>query len=338
MLESLYDLPVSKILLKVLYKLEPEKLSNENLWQLVDLTSKPEKAKALAMCPQVQAESLSGLLDLPDWLVSPGLFQLLAQILGEDQTLSAIIPPAILDAPKSIRHSIKKSLSKAKNLTHLETLVYHWADRLYDNVTFPEPPFAASDQLTPIENGLALRREGRNMHNCVAGYAQQIVSGKSYFYHWQGDYPATVQLDKDREGNWLLQEYLGYANQTLPETEKICIVKTLARAFQPDGLFIQCCSIAGTTYYDYQQAELEFQHGQRLILRAEPDNEHDHRAVEVLTQKNQKLGYLPRYQNARVSAWLKRGLPVQATLLSDYQGGWLLRIYVSADDEKHNDQ
>ncbi len=77
MLESLYDLPVSKILLKALNKLESKKLSNENLWQLVDLTTKSEKARALAMCPQVKAESLSGLLDLPDRLVSPGLFQLL---------------------------------------------------------------------------------------------------------------------------------------------------------------------------------------------------------------------------------------------------------------------
>jgi len=50
----------------------------------------------------------------------------------------------------------------------------------------------------------------------------------------------------------------------------------------------------------------------------------------VLTGTGQKLGYLPRHQNARVAAWLKRGLPVQATLLSDHQNGWLLQVYVAS--------
>jgi len=134
-------------------------------------------------------------------------------------------------------------------------------------------------------------------------------------------------------GHWSLQEYLGYDNQTLPETEKVRIIKALADAFAPHGLFIMRCSIAGTRYYHYPELEPDFNNGDRLHLQTEPDNEHDPRAVEVLTQNRQKLGYLPRHQNARVAAWLKRGLPVQATLLNDHQNGWLLYVYVASEAE-----
>ena len=332
-LESLFELPVSKSLLKNLYKLPPDGITCDSLWHLYDLFAQPAHARAIALCPKLSPAALGELANVPDWMVSPGLFQVLATVLDDDQPLVSIIPPAILNAPGRIRSGIKQSFSSVKTLMQLKNRIYHWADKLYDNVVFPEPPFEATFELTPLRDGLALRWEGRKMHNCVAAYAQQIVEGRCYFYHWHGEHPATVQLNRDREGHWSLQEYLGYANHTLPETEKIRIVKALANAFAPHGLFIMRCTIAGTRYYHYPELEPDFNNGDHLHLQAEPDNEHDHRAVEVLTGTGQKLGYLPRHQNARVAAWLKRGLPVQATLLSDHQNGWLLQVYVASEIE-----
>ncbi|WP_198246346.1 HIRAN domain-containing protein [methane-oxidizing endosymbiont of Gigantopelta aegis] len=332
-LESLFELPVSKSLLKSLYKLPPEDITCDSLWHLYDLFEQPAQAKAIALCPELSPAALGELAKVPGWMVSPGLFQVLATVLNNEQLLVSIIPPAILNAPSDIRSSIQTSFSSIKTVLQLENRIYHWADKLYDNVVFPEPPFEATGELTPLRDGLALRREGRKMHNCVAGYTQQIVEGRCYFYHWHGEHPATVQLNQDREGHWLLQEYLGYANHTLPETEKVRIVNALAEAFAPYGLFIMRCSIAGTRYYHYPELEPDFNNGDRLHLQAEPDNEHDPRAVEVLTGTGHKLGYLPRHQNARVAAWLKRGLPVQATLLSDHQNGWLLQVYVASEAE-----
>jgi len=111
------------------------------------------------------------------------------------------------------------------------------------------------------------------------------------------------------------------------------VVNALAEAFAPHGLFIMRSTIAGTRYYHYPELEPDFNNGDRMHLQAEPDNEHDPRAVEVLTRTGHKLGYLPRHQNARIAAWLKRGLPVQATLLNDHQNGWLLQVYVASEAE-----
>ncbi len=182
-LESLFDLPCAKGLLKGLYKLKPEALSRENIWNLFDLTARHEKSRAICMCPALTTESLPELLQVPNWMVTPGLFQILSAELDENQSLSSIIPPSILNAPYDIRLPIKKSFSKAKNLAELERRVFNWADRLYDQANFPEPPIKASEFLEPIRTGLALRREGRKMRNCVVGYAEQVLRGDFYFYH-----------------------------------------------------------------------------------------------------------------------------------------------------------
>jgi len=113
-LESLFELPVSKSLLKSLYKLPPEDITRDSLWHLYDLFEQPEQAKAIAMCPGLPPAALSELAKVPEWMVSPGLFQVLAEVLDNDQPLVSIIPPAILNAPDNIRSDIKKSFSNWK--------------------------------------------------------------------------------------------------------------------------------------------------------------------------------------------------------------------------------
>jgi len=76
------------------------------------------------------------------------------------------------------------------------------------------------------------------------------------------------------------------------------------------------CHVAGTGYVPGIAERVKaLRPGQRLLLRAEPQNRYDEQAVLVLNPAGEKLGYVPRSHNDLPAALLKAGQPVQATLL-----------------------
>ncbi len=58
-------------------------------------------------------------------------------------------------------------------------------------------------------------------------------------------------------------------------------------------------TINGLVYYDGTRRRIAgLRPGERLVLRREPTNPYDERAIEVWTRQGYKLGYLPRRINA----------------------------------------
>lgn len=45
----------------------------------------------------------------------------------------------------------------------------------------------------------------------------EILSGEVYFYHWDGEEPASVCVVSTAGGDWIVEQALGYRNQTLSE-------------------------------------------------------------------------------------------------------------------------
>lgn len=68
--------------------------------------------------------------------------------------------------------------------------------------------------------------------------------------------------------------------------------------------------IAGFKYYSGPSLVARLRPGDRLLLRAEPDNPHDPQAVEVFWGAD-KLGYVPRCKNPALSRLLAQGAPVE---------------------------
>ena len=60
----------------------------------------------------------------------------------------------------------------------------------------PVPGITIGDtSITPLTSALALEREGKKMHHCVAGYDRMVEEGRSYIYHINcGEEPATLEL------------------------------------------------------------------------------------------------------------------------------------------------
>ena len=65
--------------------------------------------------------------------------------------------------------------------------------------------------------------------------------------------------------------------------------------------------------------------------RREPENEHDPRAVAILTPDGDMLGYIPRISNQRIAALLDAGEKAHARLIfKSLQGSsqeYIFRVY-----------
>jgi hypothetical protein len=88
----------------------------------------------------------------------------------------------------------------------------------------------------------------------------------------------------------------------------------VAHASRETWKTLQTSPIAGFQYHQGETLWPQLAVGQPLQLVREPDNRHDNRAVRMDWQ-GQKLGYLPRLDNAAVSQLLDRGERLEAVIV-----------------------
>ena len=67
------------------------------------------------------------------------------------------------------------------------------------------------------------------------------------------------------------------------------------------------CNIAGTTFLDLDEIEPELREHQLLMLKREPKNKNDNKAILILTEDGQKLGYVPKNKNEVLSNLMDAG-------------------------------
>ena len=67
------------------------------------------------------------------------------------------------------------------------------------------------------------------------------------------------------------------------------------------------CNIAGTTFLNLKDIEPKLKKNQLLVLKREPKNEYDDKAIMILTEDGQKLGYLPQERNEILSRLMDAG-------------------------------
>ena len=67
------------------------------------------------------------------------------------------------------------------------------------------------------------------------------------------------------------------------------------------------CNIAGTTFLNLKDIEPNLKKNQLLVLKREPKNEYDDKAILILTEDGQKLGYVPQERNEILSRLMDAG-------------------------------
>jgi hypothetical protein len=87
----------------------------------------------------------------------------------------------------------------------------------------------------------------------------------------------------------------------------------VAQADVTAHILLQDSPLAGFQYHAGKTVWPELKVGDALTLTREPDNPHDARAVRV-DWHGQKLGYVPRRENADVARLLDNGQPLVARI------------------------
>ena len=70
---------------------------------------------------------------------------------------------------------------------------------------------------------------------------------------------------------------------------------------------LQNCNIAGTTFLNLKDIEPKLKKNQLLVLKREPKNKYDDKAILILTEDGQKLGYVPQEKNEILSRLMDAG-------------------------------
>lgn len=92
-------------------------------------------------------------------------------------------------------------------------------DRLKD-VPFPPSPFVGSAEIQPISTTLDLYVEGQHMQHCIAIYLDKALSGKFFAYKVTAPVRATLSICRNRAGEWVQDQLVGFANQAIPAEVK----------------------------------------------------------------------------------------------------------------------
>lgn len=85
------------------------------------------------------------------------------------------------------------------------------------------------------------------------------------------------------------------------------------------------CYVAGTTFReDIDEIELELQKDDLLVLKREPDNEHDKLAIAIYDKGERRIGYIPQRKNEILARLMDAGKIVFGKIESKkWQNSWL---------------
>lgn len=87
--------------------------------------------------------------------------------------------------------------------------------------------------------------------------------------------------------------------------------------------------LAGMAYYDFPDGPGDaFEAGQELVLKREPDNPYDDRAIEVFLPDGRKLGYVARRENEALSRLMDAGVSVRATVREVGEGPYSVTMRI----------
>jgi HIRAN domain len=91
-----------------------------------------------------------------------------------------------------------------------------------------------------------------------------------------------------------------------------------------EEIFLIETHVAGTSHVPIREIERGISIGDSLVLRREQDNPHDSLAILILTEKGEKLGYVPRDRNEILARLMDAGKFLFARLESkEWHGDWL---------------
>lgn len=111
----------------------------------------------------------------------------------------------------------------------------------------------------------------------------------------------------------------------------VALPATAARAREGRRLRLLNTYVAGIGRYAPAGSTARLSTGEAVVLRREPENGYDTRAVSVWTAAGEKLGYVPRIDNQALANLMDAGLDPEARILSVAAGGGRPEVALEID-------
>lgn len=320
LLKAATEAPFNKTYFKLLSRLPVSEFNGETLETARWISLEERLLKALIEGPNELSFDLIDLAaSLPKWLQHAWLLRFIDRHYTRPYNREIMFPRTFLHAPPDLHGKIVQSLKHYCDAVTvigavLAPMINRWVFELDIDNPFPTPPIPGNEILQPILTPQALLKESQEMKNCVLDYYESIKSGQNYFYKWLGDERATVQLSLDDKGaGWKLVQHLGCKNHDLDQLT-IRAIRDVVYSQLPKKPRSFKTNIAGLAYYQAEKVRGQLCVGAPLLLRREPGNLYDRRAIEVLTDEGIKLGYIPQLRNKRLSRLMDEGETLMARI------------------------
>jgi hypothetical protein len=214
LLARLSGIKCTKSTIRILSKLGKRAHGADCYRALLSAALDPPAAKIFAHAAEIKPSGIETWMGLPEPARLPNLLGIIIAEPDISEELGEIVRQIPADMP-SIWYRLGQSLSRLRAGNEIAEWCQRWEDRILDEVNFPEAPFSGCRRLRPLSSGQDMRREGREMRNCLGDLIGDALWGRAYYYHWGGAQPATVMLETCPERGWRVGRILGPGNEEI---------------------------------------------------------------------------------------------------------------------------
>lgn len=99
------------------------------------------------------------------------------------------------------------------HLTMIDGLNRNRNKKLISDPPFPPPPLQGNEVIIPITTAQELADEGKEQRNCALSYLTRIYKGQSFIYKVLASERATLSLEKQKGGYWMIGQLLKERNR-----------------------------------------------------------------------------------------------------------------------------
>jgi hypothetical protein len=209
--------PGTDAVARVLAKVPPESVSVDLLKSLSAMIREPEKLKILAHLSKLNAGVL-GILsaDRLSAAIKPTLLSEISCCPEEDlhpqaaDMLTHLLEMKRTVTPDTLPPRVN-SLAQLRTLHDMVLAEFLLIDQRQGGA-LPKPPIPGTAKIVPLLTGDDLREEGMAQNNCVGGYSYKIRKGKTFIYRVLEPERATLEINMNSEGDWLIGQLKCYSN------------------------------------------------------------------------------------------------------------------------------
>jgi hypothetical protein len=206
-------------MLKALSKLGDEPQDASVYGALIRSMADPRMAKVISHAQEIVPETLT-LTSFPQEISVPVMAWVASNPdFGREQI--GFLRDLFESLPVEDRSRVVHSLGHVETHDEFWGWAEKWEEHLFHITPFQPPPIQGDQALQPLRTPQAMRREAREMGNCLDTLIEDVSNGERYFFHWAGSVPATVELRRDENSTWVSGDALGRGNSELdPETRR----------------------------------------------------------------------------------------------------------------------